>query len=391
MQYKKEICRNFQRGSCRFGESCRYIHGTQQQQHQQQPKSVVFGSNQQQNSNPFGFGVQNTSQSRGGTDFASKQNQPKPFQNTWTRSTSTTPSGALRQSDNPPQSANHKCTDPETCKRQIAEDFNNERPLWKLTCYAHSRNLPSEIVGDISYEELRAAAYDDNRRGVSLQSIVERERNLVNSKIVEFDNFLRKPNAVPPNSTLASQSPFSGARPNAFPGTAQNSAPPLVTSFSQLGASQIGGLGIMPSMPSNSAFAQPNAFPNSSQTSSAFGTNNFPYKSEGAFSFQNPTQTPGSSITSNTAGFSNGGNIIGGSNSFFPPAAPAQVSISTSNNSPILTNGPNFSTGGPAITNVQLGNNLQMENASGESSIWLKEKWNPGEIPEEAPPDGFVW
>lgn len=32
----------------------------------------------------------------------------QPFQNTWTRSTSTTPSGALRQSDNPPQSANHK-------------------------------------------------------------------------------------------------------------------------------------------------------------------------------------------------------------------------------------------------------------------------------------------
>lgn len=63
--------------------------------------------------------------------------------------------------------------------------------------------------------------------------------------MVEFDNFLRKPNAVPPNSTLASQSPFSGARPNAFPGTAQNNAPPLVTSFSQLGASQIGGLGIM--------------------------------------------------------------------------------------------------------------------------------------------------
>ena len=74
---------------------------------------------------------------------------------------------------------------------------------------------------------------------------VERERNLVNSKIVEFDNFLRKPSAVPPNSTLASQSPFSGARPNAFSGTAQNSAPPLVTSFSQLGPSQIGGLGIM--------------------------------------------------------------------------------------------------------------------------------------------------
>ena len=50
---------------------------------------------------------------------------------------------------------------------------------WKLNCglilNSSVCSLPSEIVGDISYEELRAAAYDDNRRGVSLQSIV---RNL---------------------------------------------------------------------------------------------------------------------------------------------------------------------------------------------------------------------
>lgn len=29
-------------------------------------------------------------------------------------------------------------------------------------------------------------------------------------------------------------------------------------------------------------------------------------------------------------------------------------------------------------------NNLQMENASGELSIWLKEKWNPGEVKKKA-------
>ena len=67
--------------SCRFGESCRYLHATQQQQ----PKSVVFGSgagtqtgaNQHQKPNPFGFGVQNSSQSRAAADFGTKQNQPK--------------------------------------------------------------------------------------------------------------------------------------------------------------------------------------------------------------------------------------------------------------------------------------------------------------------------
>ena len=32
-----------------------------------------------------------------------------------------------------------RCTDGESCKRQIAEDFQNERPLWKLTCYGHNK------------------------------------------------------------------------------------------------------------------------------------------------------------------------------------------------------------------------------------------------------------
>lgn len=35
-------------------------------------------------------------------------------------------------------------------------------------------SAPCEIVGDISYEELRTAAYDDARRGLSFQSIVRK-------------------------------------------------------------------------------------------------------------------------------------------------------------------------------------------------------------------------
>lgn len=33
-------------------------------------------------------------------------------------------------------------------------------------------SLPCDIVGDISYEELRAVAYDDAKRGTNLQAIV---------------------------------------------------------------------------------------------------------------------------------------------------------------------------------------------------------------------------
>lgn len=35
-------------------------------------------------------------------------------------------------------------------------------------------SAPCDIIGDISYEELRAAAYDDAKRGLSLQSIVRK-------------------------------------------------------------------------------------------------------------------------------------------------------------------------------------------------------------------------
>lgn len=32
-----------------------------------------------------------------------------------------------------------RCTDPDICKRQIAEDFEQEKPLWTLTCYGHCK------------------------------------------------------------------------------------------------------------------------------------------------------------------------------------------------------------------------------------------------------------
>ncbi|WVZ02774.1 hypothetical protein V8G54_023580 [Vigna mungo] len=41
-------------------------------------------------------------------------------------------------------------------------------------------------------------------------------------------------------------------------------------------------------------------------------------------------------------------------------------------------------------SDVLLSNKLQPENVTGDVSIWLKDKWNPGEIPEEAPPDSLV-
>ncbi|KAL5839859.1 hypothetical protein ACOSQ4_012467 [Xanthoceras sorbifolium] len=397
MQYKKDLCRNFQRGSCQYGERCKFLHVTQQQ-----PKSnasgfgAQAGTNQHQKPNPFGFGVPINSQSKGANDFGSKQNQNKPFENKWTRfspiPTSDAPSS--RKPENHPQPTNHKCTDPDSCKRLIAEDFENERPLWKLTCYSHWKNATCDIVGDVSYEELRAAAYDDAKRGLSLQSIVERERNLLNSKLVEFDNLLRNPYTGPHKSGVASQSPFPAATAIAFSPSPQNSAPPAVSSFSQLGSSINTGFGIRPSAPSNNAFGQPNFIPNSSQTSSAFATNNVPSANSGSFGNQFPAQATRSSFTSNATSSSNSGVFGAGSNQFSTPATTTHNAspFSFNNQSSVLPSRPVTSTNAAEQSpiNIQLVKNLESGTVTGDASVWLKEKWIPGEIPEEAPPDAFV-
>nr|XP_011462502.1 PREDICTED: zinc finger CCCH domain-containing protein 16 isoform X2 [Fragaria vesca subsp. vesca] len=364
MPVKREPCRYFQRGSCQYGDKCRYLHVIQQQ-----PKSNIFGgigsqfgSDQPQKSNPFGFGVHNNSQSKVGAD--------KPFENKWTRSSPTTATAtpSSRRSDNQPQTTNHECTNPESCRSIIIEDFERERPLWKLTCYGHSRNSPCDIVGDISYEELRAAAYDDAKRGLNLPSIVERERNLVNAKSIEFDN-LCKPRAVPLNST-ASQSPFTSATANALFQTPQSSAPPSVSSFSQLGTSLNAGFGQRPSAPANNGFLQPSLFPNSSHASSGFGTNSFPSANVGSLASQFHNSTHGSTFTHN----------VGFGHQISSSAVPSQFPSATS--SQPLSDGPSsaFNPIGQVTAEVQSPNNVQQEKVSGDTSIWLKKKWTPGEV-----------
>lgn len=67
---------------------------------------------------------------------------------------------------------------------------------------------------------------------------VERERSLLNSKLVEFQNLLREPYKMPPSSSLPSQNYQSpGTNANPFSRNIENNAPLSVSSFSQLGAS----------------------------------------------------------------------------------------------------------------------------------------------------------
>ncbi|KAB2085895.1 hypothetical protein ES319_A05G427800v1 [Gossypium barbadense] len=291
-----------------------------------------------------------------------------------------------------------QCNDPESCKRIIAEDFEHERPLWKLTCYSHWKNSPCDIVGDVSYEELRAAAYDDAKRGLSLQSIIERERNLLNSKLVEFENFLRNPYRGPAGSAAAQQIPFPGATTTVLSPTTQNTVapqsnvPPSVSSFSLLGASLNTGFSPGPSVQSNNASGQPTSFSNSAQSSNVFSANNVPSANAFSFGNQQPNQSVVASFPTNMANFSNSSATNPAINQFSAAAISTQNFSSSSIQSPAFLNVSlsNSEVVGREATNVQLGNNLPTTVASGDSNIWLKEKWTPGEIPEEAPPDAYV-
>ncbi|KAG2608371.1 hypothetical protein PVAP13_4NG316100 [Panicum virgatum] len=310
MNRRQELCRNFQRGSCKYGAQCRFVHASSQQQQQQQqakPNPFGFGSasrpqqqqqsfgsqfqqqqQQQQKPNPFGFGVQG-GQSRNAPGPA------KPFQNKWVRD----PSAPTKQPEaaQAPAAAHTSCIDPESCRQQIAEDFKNETPLWKLTCYAHLRSGPCDIKGDISFEELRAKAYDESRQGHPLQSIIEGERNLQNAKLMEFTNFLNNPHVsvsqTPSFPTVAS---FPEAKNNSPFGVPQTNGPPVFSSFSQVGSANNVGPGprTAPGVPTNSLFGQSSQASHPAFPAPTFGRSDMKFGVSGSFGSQISQQPSGS-------------------------------------------------------------------------------------------------
>ncbi|KAL8235049.1 hypothetical protein R6Q59_021149 [Mikania micrantha] len=388
MPPRKEPCRNFQRGFCQYGERCKFLHVNQQQA---KPNPYGFGTqnaSQPQKPNPFGFGTQNTSQPQKPNPFGfgvqsnSKPNQFKPGENKWSRfSPSAGNPSAPQKQDSQSSAPNHVCTDSESCKHLISEDFQHEKPLWKLTCYGHCKYGPCDIVGDVSYEELRASAYDDAKRGTNIQSIVEKERSLLNSKLIEFENLLRNPYTPPPNSNLSTQNTLPGTISNTFPQTIQSNAPPSISSFTQLGSTFNTGFQMRAPAPNN-AFGQVNQFQAPTQISNA-SQNSFAFGNIGQMGSQPATQSFASPFPATTTTFAN---------AFSTAATSPNLNLSSQKPSTLFgSQNPSASVVSESASSVQTTLNTSHSDSNESNSIWFKDEWRAGEIPEEAPPQGVIF
>ncbi|CAN1185646.1 Zinc finger CCCH domain-containing protein 16 [Linum perenne] len=221
--------------------------------------------------------------------------------------------------------------------------------------------------------------FDLHQPFTNLSSLqVERERNLSNSKLVEFQNLLQTPYVARLGSAVGMQNLFPRATTNGMSPTGLSSAPPQVSSFSQLGASLNTGFGARPPAQVNNLFGKPSTFPNSTQNPGAFGTNNIP-SVNGSFGGQLANQQQGNLFPSNAAGFPTSG---AGSNVFSSLGASPHTSQSFTAQSPISSN---VNASSLSVSSVA------KEKGSGDMSIWSKETWRPGEIPEEAPADEYVY
>ncbi|KAK9078916.1 hypothetical protein SSX86_002975 [Deinandra increscens subsp. villosa] len=426
MPPRKEPCRNFQRGYCQYGDRCKFLHVNQQQA---KPNSFGFGTqnaSQPQKPNPFGFGTQNTSTTQKPNPFGfgvqnnSKPNQFKPGDNKWSRfaPNSGNPSAPQKQ-DSQSSAPNHVCTDSESCKKQINEDFQQEKPLWILTCYGHRKYGPCDIIGDVSYEELRVSAYDDAKRGTNIQSIVEKERSLLKSKLIEFENLVRNPYTPPPDSNLNTQNTLSGTSTNIFPQMIQNNGPPSVSSFNQLGSTFNTGFQMRAPAPNN-AFGQVNQFQAPTQTSNASQPNSFAFGNPSQMGNQPSTPSFVSPFPATATTFGNAFSTaatspnlnkssqqpsmsFGVQNPFPATTTPFGNAFSTTVPSPNLNKSsqqpsmsfggqnPSANVGAESASSDRKAQNISDSNSNENNSIWFKDEWRAGEIPEEAPPEGVIF
>ncbi|KAJ7534111.1 hypothetical protein O6H91_13G080300 [Diphasiastrum complanatum] len=381
---KQEVCRDFQRGSCRFGARCKFIH--------QAPQS-------NQRNSRFGSGAQ----TQGAGNFFAVLSENN--------------TAAGQQQAHPPAN-DHKCSDTRLCKERIKEDFANEYPsFWRLTSYAHWKYLPNDICGDVSFEELRSVAYESAKHGSSITDVVQKEQAMFTAKSSEFEALLRNQYTGPAtqsssmlpqvafDATSFSNSPQFAARtlfgkavsngsitaPQPSSQTSNLFGSPTMGGHLQSSGGFAGGFGKGP----NAAFGGVLPFPQQSNSAS-YSPSSSPVQSS-----QSPLETHnmfgagtnvvptfggfGSSITDNMTLTSldskmqpSFGSHAVGSTFALPPQPFKEEMMSTNNTQSVEAKN--------TIINETFPSEVVKGQAPAISDIWLADKWSLGQIPEEEPP-----
>ncbi|CAO2656134.1 Nn.00g049370.m01.CDS01 [Neocucurbitaria sp. VM-36] len=250
------VCQFYQRGACRFGDSCKNEHPGSQRDANRTTSGGGFGGGS--NNNRFGAFASGDryrpNQSSGGT-FASRDGRPAPYH---------------------------------LDKADMNNDLTGQRPIYPLSCYGPGRDAPRQLIEgpvEISPEELRLRFY--TLRAAGNEPTAQQEESALNEKMQQqvkailddIDGAIRyveegantHPNRIDiakgiastsspansltaPSSSGSSSNPFLKAPSNAF--TAGSSA-----QTSAFGQTSTPGFG-------RPAFGQTS---NPAQTTSAFG------------------------------------------------------------------------------------------------------------------------
>eukprot|EP00884_Botryococcus_braunii_P018457 jgi/Botrbrau1/5295/Bobra.0391s0016.3 len=75
----------------------------------------------------------------------------------------------------------------------VKDDMTNEQPMWPYTCYAHERNGPNDILGDVSFEEVRWAEQQALASGTNASILVSQFQRAVAERQQQFQKMLKSP------------------------------------------------------------------------------------------------------------------------------------------------------------------------------------------------------
>eukprot|EP00897_Mesotaenium_endlicherianum_P008128 jgi/Mesen1/7343/ME000377S06560 len=267
MNRNQPVCRDFLRGSCKYGARCKFSHQLPQQQQQQGQGQQSRGSQFGQQSRQQQFRGQYDGRGGGGGGGGTG-NRFGPLAGGGGGGASGH-GPARQQGASAPAAApkDHRCGDARQCQEQIQQDMLNERPsTWLASAYAHWKYLNNDVAGDVSFEEARAEAYVAAQQGIPLANIVQRERALLSERTALFDALASRPYRPPAAAAAAAApSPFG----TSLPTMASSQSPPAAA---PPGATMLFGKLVAPAGPASAPFGAPALAFGATAAPTVFGT-----------------------------------------------------------------------------------------------------------------------